>query len=287
MYISKSNRKYTLKNKTKKNKSRHSRISILSYNISWESMEGSVKKWSLCNNNTDKTNPKHFSVCVNNVSSVFDSNNNVDFVTLQEASDYEKLINQSSRLKNMNYEKYTSGLDMVVTFWDKKYKLQDTISGEFEEGRPWLATIFTNGICLINVHMGHYSKEKEFKKMETMMLEINDYINNINKNQNQNQKQKQNQNQKQNQKQQKQKLRYIISGDFNYDIKQFGNSRYYFTLDNTTFYYNKKHILTCCINRSRHNDHVIDSLGIPMNIKIPKVNYMASDHKPILVELKE
>lgn len=279
MSKSKSNRKYTLKNKsknknniqlnkTKKNKSKHSRISILSYNISWESMDGSVKNWSLCNNNTDKTNPKHFSVCVNNVSSVFDSNNNIDFVTLQEASDYEKLINQSSRLKNMNYEKYTSGLDMVVTFWDKKYKIKDKIEGEFEEGRPWLATIFTNDICLINVHMGHYSKEKEFKKMETMMLEINDYIN-------------------KNQKHKMQKFRYIISGDFNYDIKEFGNSRNYFTLDNTTFYYNKKHILTCCINRSRHNDHVIDSLGIPINIVIPKVNYMASDHKPILVELKE
>jgi endonuclease/exonuclease/phosphatase family metal-dependent hydrolase len=273
MSKSKSNRKYTLKNKTKKNKSRHSRhsrISILSYNISWESMQGSVRNWSLCNNNTDKTNPKHFSVCVNNVSSVFDSIHNVDFVTLQEATDYEKLINQSSRLKNMNYEKYTSGLDMVVTFWDKKYKLQDTISGEFEEGRPWLASIFTNGICLINVHMGHYSKEKEFKKMETMMLEINNYINNINKNQ----------------KYKLQKFRYIISGDFNYDIKQFGNDRHYFTLDNTTFYYNKKHILTCCINRSQHNDHIIDSLAIPLDIKIPKVNYMASDHKPILVELK-
>ena len=165
-----------------------------------------------------------------------------------------------------------SGLDMVVTFWDKKYKLQYKIKGEFEEGRPWLATIFTNGsrnICLINVHMGHYSKEKEFKKMENMMLEINDYLNKSQKYKN------------------KKKLRYIISGDFNYDIKEFGNSRNYFTLDNTNFYYNKKHILTCCINRNKHNDHVIDSLEIPINITIPKVNYMASDHKPILVELKE
>ena len=127
--------------------------------------------------------------------------------------------------------------------------------------------------------MGHYSKEKEFKKMETMMLEINDYINNINKNQ----KQNQNQNQKQNQKQQKQKLRYIISGDFNYDIKEFGDARNSFKLNNTKFYFNPKHILTCCINRNRHNDHVIDSLKSPNNISIPKVDYMASDHKPILV----
>ena len=77
--------------------------------------------------------------------------------------------------------------------------------------------------------------------------------------------------------------RYIISGDFNYDIKKFGDSRNSFELNNTKFYLNPKHILTCCINRNRHNDHVIDSLKSPINISIPKVDYMASDHKPILV----
>ena len=263
--------KSILKRKTtlrKLNKSK-SIISILSYNISWESMAGTVKKWSLCNNNTDKTNPKHVSVCVNNVSSVFDDNDNLDFVTLQEATDYEKLIIQSSRLKNMNYEKHKSGLDMMVTFWDKKYKLQDKIIGEFEEGRPWMATMFTNDICLINVHMGHYDTEEQIKMMDKMMLEINNYINK--------KKIKSNKNTK---------IRYIISGDFNYDIKEFGGSRNYFTLDNTNFYYNKKHILTCCINRRKHNDHVIDSLETPIDIIIPKVNYMASDHKPILVQVK-
>ena len=261
--------KSILKRKTtlrKLNKSK-SIISILSYNISWESMSGTVKNWSLCNNNTDKNNHKYVSVCVNNVSSVFDDNNNLDFVTLQEATDYKKLIIQSSRLKHMNYEKHKSGLDIIVTFWDKQYKLQNKIIGEFEEGRPWMATIFNNGICLINVHMGHYNTVTHIKIMHKMMQEINQSIN----------KNKQN----------KQKIRYIISGDFNYDIKEFGNSRNYFTLDNTTFYYNKKHILTCCINRKKHIDHVIDSLETPIDIIIPKVNYMASDHKTILVEVKK
>ncbi len=84
--------------------------------------------------------------------------------------------------------------------------------------------------------------------------------------------------------------RIIISGDFNYDIKEFGtkefgNNKNEIKLNNKIFYYNSKNILTCCINRRRHNDHVIDTAGIPLDIYIPEVHYMASDHKPIIALL--
>ena len=45
-------------------------ITILSYNISWESMSGNVKSWALCSNNTNENHPKHYSVCVNNIANV-------------------------------------------------------------------------------------------------------------------------------------------------------------------------------------------------------------------------
>jgi endonuclease/exonuclease/phosphatase family metal-dependent hydrolase len=263
----KSNRTKSNRTKSNRTKSKQNGINILSYNISWESMSGAVKNWSLCNNNTNKTNTKHFSVCVNNISNVFDSSDTLDFITLQEATDYKKLIKESSRLKTMKYEIHKSGLDTIITFWENKYKLQDKIVGEFENGRPWMATIFNGGICLINVHMGHYYRKEEFEMMDNMFLDIKDKLKNKLKENN------------------KEKLRYIISGDFNYDIKDFGGSRNYFKLDNTNFYFNRKHILTCCINRKKHNDHVIDSLESPIDIIIPKVKYMASDHKPILVKL--
>jgi len=260
----------------KNNKNIKKNISILSYNISWESVSGSDKNWSLCNNNTDKSNPKHFSVCVNNISSVFDNNNTLDFITLQEATDYHKLINESSRLKNMKYEVHKSGLDTIVTFWDSKYKLQNKIVGEFENGRPWMATLYKSGtidrLCIVNVHMGHYNTEEEFSKMVEMMIEIKKGI--------------EMKEMKEMKEKNKNKIRYIISGDFNYDIKEFGDSRNSFKLDNTKFYFNPTHILTCCINRRKHYDHVIDSLRSPIDITIPKVNFLASDHKPILVEIK-
>ena len=122
--------------------------------------------------------------------------------------------------------------------------------------------------------MGHYKKEEELKMMDNMFLDIKDKLKNKLKDKLKDKLKK------------NEKMRYIISGDFNYDIKEFGGSRNYFKLDNTNFYFNRKHILTCCINRRKHNDHVIDSLESPIDIIIPKVNYMASDHKPILVKLK-
>ena len=294
-------RKY-IKNKTSKiyklNKSKVSGksdrqglsiLSILSYNISWESMSGSVSKWALCNNNTNTNNPRHSSVCVNNISSVFDSDDDddgeLDFITLQEATDYNKLIKESDRLKQMKFEVHKSGLDTIVTFWDsKKFKLKKKILGEFENGRPWMATMFdyvkksskhnniAYDLCLINIHMGHYDKDEEFQKLEKMMLDINKNNNDNNDNDNTNTNII--------------AKRYIISGDFNYDIKKFGNGNgNNFTLNNTKFYFHPKHILTCCINRRKHNDHVIDSLEQPLDITIPKVSYMASDHKPIMVRV--
>jgi len=262
-------------NTIKHNRSKN--INILSYNISWESMSGNVKSWALCSNNTNENHPKHYSVCVNNIANVITSKEkDLDFITLQEATDFQKLIevSPSLKMKKMKYEIHKSGLDTMVTFWIPKYKLLYSIKGEFENGRPWLATLFNTSrykICLINVHMGHYTKNEEYVKLETMLSTIKEEI-----------RKKENMNKK------SIPIRYIISGDFNYDIKQFGeknNTNNTININDTHFYYHPKKILTCCINRKKHNDHIIDSLYKPIDINIPDVNYMASDHKPIIVNL--
>ena len=252
-------------------------ITILSYNISWESMSGNVKSWALCSNNTNEKHPKHYSVCVNNIANVITSKEKeLDFITLQEATDFQKLVEVSPSLKmnKMKYEIHKSGLDTMVTFWIPKYKLLYSIKGEFENGRPWLATLFNTSrykICLINVHMGHYTKNEEYAKLENMLSTIKEEI-----------RKRETMNKK------SIPIRYIISGDFNYDIKQFGeqnNTNNTININDTHFYYHPKKLLTCCINRKKHNDHVIDSLYKPIDINIPDVNYMASDHKPIIVNL--
>ena len=273
--ISKSKSISKHKNKTLKKLISSNSIKILSYNISWESMSGSVKNWSLCSNNTNPDSPKHNSVCVGNIAEVFGKE--VDFITLQESTDFKKLIEISPQLKKMKYEVHNSGLDVMTTFWKPKYKLVYTIKGEFENNRPWMATVFSSGICLINVHFGHYDTNEEYRKMEKMLFTIKEEIrkkeakakeSNKNKGDNTNKDK-----------------RFIISGDFNYNIKDLGDSKNIITINGTKFYYHPKHILTCCIKRRKHNDHIIDSIARPIDISIPEVNYMASDHKPIIVEL--
>jgi hypothetical protein len=264
----KKNKKSNSKLKSKKSKTLKklqlsNSIKILSYNISWESMSGAVKSWGLCSNNTNPNNPKHNSVCVGNIVEAFEQD--LDFITLQESTDFKKLIELSSQLKKMKYEVHNSSLDVITTLWKPKYKLLYTIKGEFEKGRPWMATVFKGGICLINVHFGHYDDTEEYRKMKNMLFTIKEEIRKKGYS--------------------KEVKRYIISGDFNYNIKDFGDSNKIIRINGTKFYYHPKHILTCCIKRRKHNDHIIDSMARPIDISIPKVNYMASDHKPILVEL--
>ena len=260
-------------NKSKLNKSKKEikTINILSYNVSWESTSGSVKEWPLCNNNTNINNSRHYSVCVNNISSVFDDN--LDFITLQEATNYKNIISESKTLQNMNYEVHNSGLDVIVTFWKPKYKVKYIIKGEFENGRAWMAIVFKNdNICLINVHLGHYTSDEEIIKLDEMLFTIKS-------------KMIENENKTKITKEKTLNKRIIISGDFNYNIKELGNSKNIITINDINFYYNPKDILTCLVKRKRHYDHIIDSYAKPMDINIPDVNYMASDHKPILGNL--
>jgi len=247
----------------KRTKKVNPNISILSYNISWESMTGKKSDWWLCSNNTNIKHEKHFSKCVINIADVI-NNNDTDFILLQEASEYMKLMENCPKLKLMNMSLHYSGKDGIITFWKKQFRKKYIFNGEFENGRPWLSILFTNLICLINVHFGHYTKQKLIYHLETLLTTIittlkNKYpklnINNI---------------------------RFIIAGDFNYDIKTLSTNTTNFTINNTIFFFNNKHLLTCCKYTDKHTDHVIDTKSTPLNIFIPQSHPLASDHKPII-----
>jgi len=254
--------------RTQKHKTHTKSINIIAYNVSWESMTGKKPEWALCSNNTNPANPRHNSVCVGNVATVLEDNP-ADFILLQEAENYNHLIEQASRISKMEYEFHESSKDKMITFWNKKYKMKKIIRDEFEPGRPWMAILYTNGWCVVNVHFGHYSKEQEINKLNQLIKKIKKEFNSglgfglgldtYN--------------------------RIIIGGDFNYDIKRLGRDGK-MNLEGIRFHYHPKNLLTCCINRRVQNDHVIDTYAPLLDIKIPHVAYMASDHKPILATLQ-
>jgi endonuclease/exonuclease/phosphatase family metal-dependent hydrolase len=242
-------------------KSQQKAINIIAYNLSWESMTGNKPKWALCSNNTDPNHPRHNSVCVGNVASVLEDNAS-DFILLQEAESHIDIIKESPRLAKMEYEMHESGKDKMITFWNKKYIMKKIVRDEFESGRPWMAILYTNGWCIVNVHFGHYFRFQEINKLNQLIRKIKKELY-----------------------QSGGYKRLIIGGDFNYDIKKLGKDGK-MLLDDVIFHYHPTNLLTCCINRQGQYDHVIDTLAPLLDIKIPQVEYMASDHKPVLATLQ-
>jgi hypothetical protein len=234
-------------------------MKILSFNVSWESMTGKKSEWGLCNNKTDRSNPKHYMNCINNVANLIDDNGDYDFVSLQEAANYKKIIDNSKILKKMNNHVGISGKEEIVTFWNEKYKLLNYIDGDFESGRPYNILIFRQ-LIIINVHLGHYNKEILYNKLRKPIGNINMYNGFKPK-------------------------RIIMMGDFNGELQKYFGSK--LKLNQYTFYINKKIILTCCSNIAKENkytqqvDHIIDTKKAPVTYTIEQDDLLRSDHLPI------
>lgn len=92
-------------------------IRIFSYNVSWESLSGAKSGWELCNNAVDPKHPRHHTVCTGNICQAIEENPS-DFITLQEAGEYQKLIDQSPRMAKMLYKACKSGKEVIITFWN-------------------------------------------------------------------------------------------------------------------------------------------------------------------------
>jgi endonuclease/exonuclease/phosphatase family metal-dependent hydrolase len=194
--------------------------------------------------------------CVKNVAKVIDENAPYDFVLLQEASNYKKIIAESKYLQSMKFVVHKSGPENMITFWDDtKYELDSKLVGEFSKGRPWQALSFNGNLTIVNIHGEHQRVEILVKKLNKLMdiLSANNPSD-----------------------------RFIIGGDFNNDVE--------LTMDlaGITFYSSLKSIATCCapLNIKLNFDHVLDSIAPPKKIFSPIVNKLTSDHLPIIAILE-
>lgn len=240
-------------------------MKILSYNISWESMTGLNKKWKYCNN-TIPGQDRYFGECIANIATLIDTNCPYDMIALQEASNYEKLIEHTSCLKTMKKSVHQSGSEQMVTFWNPSYKLIKNIKGNFQLGRPWNALIFDHNLCFINIHAGHYHMYMLIKHLDYMMRAIQDYVD-------------------------LSQYRVVIAGDFNAMINAYYK---HLILANKNFFISGIQLET--LKQTYHKkiiqfDHIIDSYREPQTMYSPMVNNVASlqtsasDHLPIIAIL--
>ena len=244
-------------------------IRVLTYNISWESMTGKPG-WSLC---PTMASPQ---VCQKNVAHSITKNGPFDLIGLQEAAEWQNIIELSSLLKNMSYAVAKSGNAEVASFWnksifkenaDKRIKSScDALRDEYKHNknyklsknnygdRPILILFFDNQkIIFVNAHFPHHDQEELIKLIEVKYLSQNpDY-------------------------------RVIIAGDFNTNFpKNITPFKRQYTVGNTS-----KN--TCCIpphvSHSLVYDHVLADRVQKIDTFVPVVTTPASDHLPVIATI--
>ena len=210
-------------------------IKVLTYNLNWQNM-GSV-------NGMPIEQCKEKDLCSNNINKLILNELPLDFIFLQE------LANVTVVLKDIEAEyhllKTKSDKEEMGMLIHKKYNVINSVSGEFEKGRPFLVAFLKEGICLVCVHMGHKKNIlDELKKIEKVI-----YFNKIDTD----------------------PYRIILGGDFNSDIgkeivfceKVMNNFRKKFTCCLYTTHMNKNINVLKYMN-GKNIDHILDSHAEPV-----------------------
>lgn len=230
-------------------------MKVMTYNIAWHSMTGVSLSPGLCNSK-NKNDPGYYMNCIKNVADLINSYD-FDIIGIQESSNINKIIKKCPLLKKMNVHHNSSGIARMSTFWNKKYILKKYINGEFENGRPYCFLFFENGLCVINLHMGHYTDNLVFDKLKYLVTILNEHENN----------------------------RVIMIGDFNCEINKTANI---LKILNYIFYIDKK-INTCCDGYGNYTvqfDHIIDTKSKPNTFTPQFDNKKRSDHSPLIAVCK-
>lgn len=193
---------------------------------------------------------------------------------------------------------YRPNMVQIGLFYDKKYTLSICIAGHLynteedntrhDKTRPYILAIFDNidpPLCYINLYQGNgsnihtsynqiikdimYPKKLSTKKHINIKYSKNPDIDNDKV------------------KEILKKCRYIISGDFNIDQKNFNlfeNSYFDFKVPMKNISDDLKKG-TCCINSSSYDktyDHILSSGREPIKIEYPKVTHPISVHLPVI-----
>lgn len=260
-------------------------IKVLSYNISFQAMIGKAigTVYKACPKRVDNNK---ITECLSNVAKYIENTGPYDLIGLQEASNWQDIINQSKKLQNMKYETTRSDQEEMISFYNpNKFILDDdnaVIKGEFGPGRPFQILLFKQKICFINVHPGHSGDYKNFDN------KVNEYINKYVSGQGYNKTKILN------------KLKsydIIIVGDFNSELTSFDNKFFKF-IDNGRTFYGKTDIKTktCCDsnelvgkNMEYTFDHILYTKEGKHKTQVvgPPLGTLQSDHLPVIASINQ
>jgi hypothetical protein len=250
---------------------------VMSYNVSWEAMTSTTAgNFKLCASTGLGDGICKLNILLNISTNI--KKYNPDFVTIQEASEHNSIV---ELFDSDLYDSYInmSEKETMLSLWNKKkFNLVNSYDAEFDKGRPYVILILENNrtkknIALINLHGGHNTDTQQ-----NIFDKINDFIKTKIKLQIK-----------------KSITRVIMSGDFNRDVYEDSTSNYIIKfVDDFALhrFSNKKQ--TCCSTIGYGHkfvyDHILDSKATlektilgngNKNYKVP-----SSDHILIIGKLK-
>lgn len=227
-------------------------IKILTWNISWGCMTANqnshhdLTAQALATHCYQLKQEHRQPVCLQNVCSLIDHQKKKhNLITLQEASNWEILLNNSHRLSKMKYVHSQSDSSEIITFYDPDmFNLLEVSKGEIEAGRPCHLLLLESRsnlkVIVINVHnsKGYSDSPLELGLSKLITPRIQQRLPLSNKN-----------------------IHVIIAGDFNdHGYSNYWKKTYPFKHLKTTLKKmrvstkRKKPPLSCCIGQEDLND---------------------------------
>lgn len=131
---------------------------LLTYNVFWKALDIDQ---DICPKKNNQTK------CSINIAKFIDQTAPYDFISLQEAYRWQKIRDYSDVLKSMESINHVLDKEEIVTFYQKKYVLDDiqpVVYGQMvDKNRPLMIIFFKQKIALINLHAGH---RNDIKKLD-------------------------------------------------------------------------------------------------------------------------
>ena len=273
-------------------------ITILAWNISWGCMTANqnshhdLTAQALASHCYQLKQEHRQPVCLQNVCSLIDHQKKKhNLITLQEASNWKILLNNSHRLSKMKYVHSQSDSSEIITFYDPdQFNLLEVSKGEIEAGRPCHLLLLESRsnlkLIVINVHnsKGYSDSQLESGVSKLITPKIQQQLPKSNKN-----------------------VHVIIAGDLNdHGYSNYWKKTYPFKLLKNNLKKmsvstkRKKPPLSCCVGKEDLNDCHLSDYSLYGNyilvspaFKVSKNNHIhpgfnfdclqhpTSDHLPI------
>jgi len=244
------------------------RIKIMTYNVCWEALDAAKTSIDMtrCRTNTGNR-------CMIGIANIINKRlkKGYDFICLQEIN--SRQWNEMVPLMNLeNYkiikkEILPSG---IMILYRDHYTLLRKYSGNLDSRsgkRPYIISLFSNNIVLINIHMPHTKQSSAFQILKDHLLSLLPYIDN--------------------------QTIYIICGDFNKN-QPLNHHSFRHLLDETDkkIIEEPREIKTCCVPNGQWYTGSFDHIFVSSNTRYTKYStlhkkekYM-SDHLPVFGEIE-